>query len=109
MRVAEIYCNGILAGLLTEENRRSYIFRYDDSYFSDSGKSSVSLTLSKLHQEYRSEFLFPFFSNMVAEGANLAIQSRYLKIDETDILSLLGATAKSDSIGAISVKLRDQK
>lgn len=109
MKVAEIYCNGILAGLLTEENRRSFIFRYEDSYFKDTGKASVSLTLSKLKQEYRSEFLFPFFSNMVAEGANLAIQRRYLKIDETDILGLLGATANTDSIGAISVKLRSQK
>ena len=35
MKVAEIYCNGILAGLLTEENRRSFIFRYEDSYFND--------------------------------------------------------------------------
>ena len=109
MKVAEIYCNGILAGLLTEENRRSFIFRYEDSYFNDISKPAVSLTLSKIQQEYRSEFLFPFFSNMAAEGANLAIQSRYLKIDEADILSLLGAPAKSDSIGAISVKLRDQK
>ena len=41
---------------------------------------------------------------MIAEGANLAIQSRYLKIDERDILSLLEATAYSDSIGAITVK-----
>lgn len=60
MKVAEIYCNGILAGLLTEENRRSFIFRYEDSYFNDISKPAVSLTLSKIQQEYRSEFLFPF-------------------------------------------------
>ena len=105
MRKAEVYCNGILAGVLTEENRKSFVFCYDDTYFSDKRMPAISLTLPKSIKEYRSEFLFPFFSNMVAEGANLAIQSRYLKIDERDKLSLLGATANSDSIGAITIKL----
>lgn len=109
MRKAEVFCNGILAGVLTEENRKSFVFCYDDAYFSDKSRQAISLTLPKTQQEYRSEFLFPFFSNMIAEGANLAIQSRYLKIDEKDILSLLGATANTDSIGAITVKLIAQK
>ena len=108
MRKAEIYHNGILAGIFTEESRSRYLFRYDDAYFNDSSKSAISLTLPKTQQEYRSEHMFPFFSNMVAEGANLAIQSRYLKIDERDVLSLLGATASSDTIGAVTVKLIEQ-
>jgi serine/threonine-protein kinase HipA len=53
--------------------------------------------------------MFPFFSNMLAEGANLAIQGRYLKIDERDILSLLGATAGNDTIGAVTIKLTAKK
>jgi HipA-like protein len=109
MRKAEVYCNGILAGVLTEENRKSFIFCYDDAYFNDIKMPAISLTLPKVIKEYRSEFLFPFFSNMVAEGANLAIQSRYLKIDERDKLSLLGATANSDSIGAVTIKLIENK
>lgn len=108
MRKAEVYRNGILAGILTEQSRNSYLFRYDDTYFNDSSKSAISLTLPKTQQEYRSEHIFAFFSNMIAEGANLAIQSRYLKIDERDILSLLDATASSDSIGAVTVKLIPQ-
>ncbi len=108
MRKAEVYRNGILAGILTEENRNSYSFRYDDAYFNDINKYAISLTLPKTQQEYRSEHMFPFFGNMVAEGANLAIQSRYLKIDERDILSLLAATATVDTIGAVTVKLIPQ-
>ena len=108
MRKAEIFRSGILAGILTEENRNSYSFRYDDVYFNDSSKYAISLTLPKTQQEYRSEYMFPFFSNMVAEGTNLAIQSRYLKIDERDILSLLAATASGDTIGAVTVKLTEQ-
>ena len=109
MRTAEVYRNGILAGVLTEESRSSYIFRYDSAYFNDSGKFAISLTLPKTQQEYHSEHMFPFFSNMIAEGANLAIQSRYLKIDERDVLSLLGATASTDTIGAVMVKLIEQQ
>ncbi len=108
MRKAEVYRNGILAGILTEESRNSYLFRYHDTYFNDSSRSAISLTLPKTQQEYRNEHMFPFFSNMIAEGANLAIQSRYLKIDERDVLSLLGATASTDTIGAVTVELIKQ-
>ncbi len=105
MKKAEVYCNGILAGILIEEDRHHYIFRYNDDYFIDNSKPAISLTLPKTQQEYRSEYLFPFFTNMVAEGYNLKIQSHYLKIDERDILSLLGTTAKNNTIGAITIKL----
>ena len=109
MRKAEVFDNGILAGLLIEEAPNRYAFRYDDAYFKDPGKPAISLTLPKSQQEYHSGSMFPFFSNMVAEGTNLAIQVRYLKIDERDILSLLGATAKNDTIGTVTLKLIGQK
>jgi serine/threonine-protein kinase HipA len=112
MRKAEVYRNGVLAGVLTEENSSNgsgYVFRYDDTYFTDKEKFAISLTMPKTKQEYKSEKIFPFFSNMIAEGANLAIQSRYLKIDERDVLGLLGATGNTDTIGAVTVKLISQK
>lgn len=109
MRRAEIYRNGILAGELMEENRSHYVFRYHDAYFHNPNLPAISLTLPKTQQEYHSEYMFPFFSNMVAEGANLAIQGSYLKIDERDTLRLLGATAGSDTIGAVTVKLMEGK
>lgn len=107
MRTMEVYRNGIRAGVLVEENRNRYVFRYDDAYFSNPHSPAVSLTLPKTKQEYHSEYLFPFFANMIAEGTNLAIQERYLKIDERDILQLLSATAGSDTIGAVTLKFKD--
>lgn len=105
MRAAEVYCNGEFAGILTEEKRgRNYIFRYDDKYFFDTEKSGVSLTLPKTQQEYRSEYLFPFFYNMLSEGANRKAQSHLLKIDEKDDFGILLATAQHDTIGAVTVK-----
>ena len=52
MRTVEIYSNGIFAGLLIEENRNHYIFRYDEKYFIDDNKPAISLTLPKIQIEY---------------------------------------------------------
>ena len=104
MRAIEIYRNGILAGTLTEENRQHYVFRYNDNYFNDANKPGISLTLPKTQKEYSSEFLFPFFFNMLSEGVNRKLQSTQLRIDEEDNFGLLAATAQYDTIGAITVK-----
>lgn len=104
MRAIEIYRNGILAGTLTEENRQRYVFRYDDNYYNDANKPGISLTLPKTQKEYSSEFLFPFFFNMLSEGVNRKLQSTQLRIDEEDNFGLLAATAQFDTIGAITVK-----
>ncbi len=104
MRKVEVYRNGILAGFLTEEDRKNYVFRYEDNYFADSTKPAISLTLPKTQQEYKSEFLFPFFFNMLSEGVNRKLQSTQLKIDEEDNFGLLTATAQYDTIGAVTIK-----
>jgi serine/threonine-protein kinase HipA len=104
MRKAEIYRNGKLAGFLVEESRNKYIFRYEDTYFVDSEQPSISLTLPKTQQEYRSEYLFPFFFNMLSEGVNRKLQCTQLRVDENDNFGLLIATAKYDTVGAITIK-----
>ena len=104
MRKVEVYRNEILAGILTEENRKSFLFRYNDSYYNDISKPAISLTLPKTMPEYRSEYLFPFFFNLLSEGVNKKLQCTQLKIDEEDNFGLLMATAQNDTIGAITVK-----
>ena len=104
MRALEVYRNGTMTGTLTEENRKHYIFRYDDRYFIDSDKPPISLTLPKTQQEYHSKCLFPVFFNMLSEGANRKLQTTQLRIDEDDHFGLLGATAQWDTIGALTVK-----
>lgn len=100
----EIYRNGNLAGVLTEKNPLHYIFKYDDTYFNDTNQPAISLTLPKTQKEYRSEYLFPFFFNMLSEGANRKLQNKQLRIDEEDNFALLMATAQHDTIGAVTVK-----
>ncbi len=104
MRKVEVYRNGIFAGILIEENRMRFVFKYDKNYFDDSQMPAISLTLPKSQQEYTSEVLFPFFFNMLSEGVNRKLQSTQLRIDEDDSFGLLMATAQSDTIGAVTVK-----
>ena len=104
MRKLAIYRNKEYAGTLTEESRDKYVFWYDNVYYTDTSKPAVSLTLPKSKQEYISPVLFPFFFNMLSEGVNRQLQSRLLKIDESDHFGLLSATAQYDTVGAITVK-----
>ena len=104
MRKGNVYCNGILAGKLTETPERKYLFRYVDDYFNDSSSPAISLTLPKNLQEYHSDSLFPFFFNMLSEGSNRITQARLLRIDEKDHFGILLATAQNDTAGAITVK-----
>lgn len=104
MRQAEIYCDGVSAGIPTETDKRTYRVRYDDAFLADDKQTAISLSFPKSEKELVSETLFPFFYNMLAEGANNAYQCRTLKIDEEDAFGLLLATAHTDTIGAITVK-----
>lgn len=104
MRQAMVYSNGIAAGTLTETDDGKYIFKYDASYLADDSRKAISLSLPKRSEAFVSDELFPFFYNMLSEGANKALQCRTLKIDENDAFGLLLATADNDTIGAVTVK-----
>ena len=104
MRVAEVFTNGVLAGTLSETDDGKYIFKYDDAYLLDSRNRAISLSLPKRKEAFVADELFPFFYNMLSEGANKALQCMTLKIDKNDAFGLLLATAGNDTIGAITVK-----
>ena len=104
MRRAQVFSNGVLAGMLTETDSGKYIFCYDDSFLIDEKQTAISLSFPKSQREFTSETRFPFFFNMLSEGTNKAIQCQTLKIDENDAFGLLLATAHTDTIGAIIVK-----
>jgi len=104
MRQAAIYANNVFAGVLTETDGGGYIFRYDDVYRLDDKQTAISPSFPKREAEFVSDTLFPFFFNMLSEGANKAYQCRTMEIDENDWFGLLLATAHTDNIGAITVK-----
>ncbi len=108
MRQGVVYMNGIRAGVISELSPMEYMFRYDDVYFADKSLPAISLTLPKSRQEYHSEYLFPFFANLLSEGRNRNVQSRLLRIDEEDNFGILLATAQTDVAGAVTIKPIEQ-
>mmetsp|Transcript_15487 Transcript_15487/g.23628 ORF Transcript_15487/g.23628 Transcript_15487/m.23628 type:complete len:82 (+) Transcript_15487:227-472(+) len=70
MRIAKVYRNGQLTGLLTEHSANNYEFTYDENWFMDDNKPAISLTLPKTKKSHHSQYLFPFFFNMLSEGVN---------------------------------------
>lgn len=104
MRQCEVFVHGKLAGVLTEKNSKDYRFMYDESYVRDGSNSPVCFALPIRNEEYESEVLFPFFFNMLSEGANRRMQSELLHIDPEDDFGILLETAQYDTIGSVTVK-----
>ena len=100
MRQGKVYVNGTEAGILQEDDSGRYTFSYNDDY---KGRP-VCLFMPLRNEAYESDYLFPFFFNMLSEGANRKLQSQLLHIDENDDFGILLATAQSDTIGAVTIK-----
>jgi len=109
MRKAKVLFKGEEAGVLIQRDDGSFTFQYHPSWVDDESKPGISLTLPKTQTVYDSEFLFPFFYNMLPEGSNKQVACKLNRIDQTDYFGLLLTTAKNDTIGAITViKIEDQ-
>ena len=61
MRKAKILYKNEEAGVLTQHDDGSFTFCYNHTWMVDNSKPGISLTLPKNGQEFRSNFLFPFF------------------------------------------------
>ena len=104
MRQLEVYVNDVKAGLLTELNPgKGYTFVYTEAY-ATSDMPPVSLTLPKRKEAYEAEYLFPFFTNLLPEGANRKVICREQRIDDKDFFGMLMATVGTDMIGSINFR-----
>lgn len=104
MAKAQVFTNGILAGILEKLASDKYIFSYTNEYFADSNQYAISLAFPKTQKVFESDQLFAFFYGLLAEGINKDIQCKLLRIDEDDDFTRLIKTAGEDTIGAITVK-----
>jgi serine/threonine-protein kinase HipA len=103
MRKAKILYKNQEAGMLIQHDNGSFTFKYDNSWINDTTRPAISLTLPKSQQEYHSDFLFPFFYNMLPEGSNKQLVCKLNRLDSNDYFGLLLTTAKNDTIGAVRV------
>jgi serine/threonine-protein kinase HipA len=100
MRQADVFVNGILAGMLQEiERGKEYVFRYADGYQGN----PISLTMPVSQREIRFDRFPPFFDGVLPEGAMLDGLLRQRKIDKDDYFSQLLAVGK-DLVGAVTVE-----
>ena len=102
MKQAMVWCRGLKAGTLTEDES-GYTFVYDADYLALPNAEAVSLTLPLREEPYRDKVLFPFFDGLIPEGWLLDIAEKNWKIDTRDRMSLLLACCK-DCIGAVGVE-----
>lgn len=105
MRQLDIMCNNRKAGILTEQfPGKGYRFEYVPEYLKGDNPH-ISLTLPKQESPYTSDMLFPFFANLVPEGALRRVVCRQHHVDESDLFGILYAMSGADSVGAVSVKV----
>jgi serine/threonine-protein kinase HipA len=100
MRQCKVYVHDVEAGILQETDAKEYVFTYEENYHGE----PVCLAMPVRKEPYRSAHLFPYFYNMLSEGANRRMQSMLLHIDEQDDFGILIATAQTDTIGSLTVK-----
>ena len=104
MRQLIVYYNDVKAGILTELTpgggcRFEYVPEYLEGLY-----PHVSLTLPKTDIPYENNQLFPFFANLLPEGALRRVVCREHHIDENDLFGILYAMSDTDTIGAINFK-----
>ena len=100
MRACKVYVHDTEAGILQETDNKEYVFTYHENYQGE----PVCLAMPVRQEPYHSDYLFPYFFNMLSEGANRQVQSTLLHIDEKDDFGIMLATAQYDTIGAVTVK-----
>ena len=99
-----MYVNEVKAGLLTELNPgKGYTFAYNAEYVA-SNLPPVSLSLPKRTEPYKEENLFPFFTNLLPEGANRKVICREKRIDDDEFFGMLMATVGTDMIGSVNFR-----
>ena len=104
MRTVEVYCGDIHAGQLRELSHNLFEFSYDDSYIEDKKTLPISVNLPKSKDVYQSTVIFPFFTNMLPEGANRMAMCKMNKIDENDLFGMLQQVCGMDFIGNVHLR-----
>lgn len=104
MRSAKVLYKGLIAGILQQNDDGSFVFNYLDQWLSNEHNPAISLTFPKREKEFISENLFPFFYHLLPEGANKRMVCKENKIDESDAFGILLNTAKTDTIGAVTLE-----
>lgn len=104
MRAAKVLYKGEPAGVLTQKDDGRFVFSYNEKWLHNKNNPAISLTLPKSVKEFMSDTLFPFFYHLLPEGVNKRMVCKTYKTDESDAFGILLNTAKTDTVGAITLE-----
>jgi serine/threonine-protein kinase HipA len=99
MRKAEIYQQGILAGILEEFDQNRYRFNYATGYRGQ----PISVALPVREAPYDFDRFPPVFEGLLPEGLQLEALLRQYKIDRKDMFKQLLIVGE-DVVGSLTVK-----
>jgi serine/threonine-protein kinase HipA len=99
MRKAEIYQQGMLAGILEELDRGCWHFTYAADYHGQ----PISLALQVREIPYEFDKFPPIFEGLLPEGLPLEALLRQYKIDKKDLFKQL-VTVGADVVGSLTIK-----
>lgn len=106
----QVYFDKAFAGELErtrDGSRELYLFTYAPEYLASESPRPISVTLPLDAAPYRSDTLFPFFQNLLAEGWLLDLQAATHKIDKDDKFALIQACGL-ECMGAVSLRGGDE-
>ena len=83
---------------------KTYEFAYNKSYLASRNNPAISLSFPKRAEPYRSAVLFPFFNNLLPEGANRRTLCRMHRVDEKDYFGMMEMICDMDCIGNVTLK-----
>jgi serine/threonine-protein kinase HipA len=104
MQEAKVYRNSEEIGLIQRDDVGMYHFQYSLDYVHHEEALSISVHFPLQEEAFTSQMLFPFFFNLLAEGAIKEMQCRELKIDPDDHFTRLIQTTEFNTIGSITLK-----
>jgi serine/threonine-protein kinase HipA len=99
MRRAEVYQQGMRAGILEELDRGRWRF----TYASDYDGQPISLALPVREIPYDFDKFPPLFEGLLPEGLPLEALLRQYKIDKKDLFKQL-VTVGEDVVGSLKIK-----
>ncbi len=98
MKRAVVKVHNSRAGILQENDDRSFRFTYDSTY----DNQAISLTMPVNNSVYEYDSFPPFFDGLLPEGIQLEGLLKTYKIDRTDYFSQLFITGEH-LIGAATI------
>ncbi len=98
----DVHFRDRLAGCLWLDERRRFVFQYDEGWLKSSGVFPLSLSLPLRQEPYTDDAARPFFANLLPEGEIRELIAKQFRISEQNAYALLEKIG-GECAGAVSI------